>query len=135
MAIYELRCREGHRFEVVQSFTAPLPACPRCGTETGKIPSRFALSGRAATPPPSDMMPQTWRGTYGADREYVTALRRTAEARRDLEERHPELAGDRRPILAHEGRYEDAPLRAGDPSPPPSAPGHGHGRAGGEGVS
>ncbi|MFC7643910.1 hypothetical protein ACFQX6_26440 [Streptosporangium lutulentum] len=60
------------------------------------------------------MMPQTWRGTYGADQEYVAELRRTADARRDLEERHPELAGDRRPIIAHEGRYEHAPLRAGE---------------------
>ncbi|WP_248964594.1 zinc ribbon domain-containing protein [Sphaerisporangium perillae] len=123
MAIYDLRCQDGHRFEVIQSFTAPLPDCPYCGAATGKIPSRFALAGRAATPPPPEMMPQTWRGTYGADREYVAGLRRTAEARRDLEERHPELAGDRRPVLAHEGRYEQTPLRAGDPSPSPgSAP-------------
>jgi len=28
-----------------------------------------------------------------------------------------ELAGDRRPIVAHEGRFEHAPLRAGDPLP------------------
>jgi hypothetical protein len=73
-------------------------------------------------------MPQTWRGTYNGNREYVTSLRRTAEERQKLEERHPELAGDRRPIVAHEGRFENAPLRAGDPVPPagPSA-GHGHG--------
>ncbi|MDP9845546.1 FmdB family zinc ribbon protein [Streptosporangium lutulentum] len=114
MAIYELRCREGHRFEIIQSFTAPLPDCPECGAATGKIPSRFATAGRAVTPPSAEMMPQTWRGTYGADQEYVAELRRTADARRDLEERHPELAGDRRPIIAHEGRYEHAPLRAGE---------------------
>jgi hypothetical protein len=50
-------------------------------------------------------------------------LRRTAERRRALEDRHPELAGDRRPVLAHEGRFESAPLRAGDPIPPLP---HGH---------
>jgi hypothetical protein len=48
-----------------------------------------------------------------------------ADARRDLEARHPELAGDRRPVLAHEGRFEHAPLRAGDPPP-----GHTHGATG-----
>ncbi|GII53743.1 hypothetical protein Pth03_21320 [Planotetraspora thailandica] len=118
MAIYDLRCESGHRFEVVQSFTAPLPRCPECGAVTRKVPSTFGIGGgaaaRAALPPPAEMMPQTWRGTYGGDREYVAALRRTAEARRSLEERHPELAGDRRPVLAHEGRYERSPLRAGD---------------------
>lgn len=63
-------------------------------------------------------MPQTWRGTYNGNREYVASLRRTVEARQKLEERHPELAGDKRPIVAHEGRFEGAPLRAGDPLPP-----------------
>ncbi|WP_204358728.1 FmdB family zinc ribbon protein [Streptosporangium sp. 'caverna'] len=125
MAIYELRCREGHRFEVIQSFTAPLPGCRECGAATDKVPSRFAVTGRAATPPPAEMMPQTWRGTHNADREYVAELRRAADARRDLEERHPELAGDRRPIIAHEGRYENAPLRAGDRPPIGDVPGHG----------
>jgi putative FmdB family regulatory protein len=140
VAIYELRCREGHRFEVIQSFTAPLPDCRECGAATDKVPSRFAVTGRAATPPPAEMMPQTWRGTYNADREYVTGLRRAAEARRDLEERYPELAGDRRPIIAHEGRYENAPLRAGDRPPIGDIPGHGrpigdapgHGRSTGD---
>jgi hypothetical protein len=42
-------------------------------------------------------------------------LRRTAEERRNLEERHPELAGDRRPVVAHEGHFEGAPLRADPP--------------------
>jgi hypothetical protein len=65
-------------------------------------------------------MPQTWKGTHRGDRDYVTLLRRTADARRDLEARNPELAGDRRPVLAHEGRFEGSPLRAGDP--PPAAP-------------
>ena len=62
-------------------------------------------------------MPQTWKGTYAGDRDYVTSLRRTAEQRQAFEQRHPEVAGDRRPVVAHEGRFEGAPLRRGDPVP------------------
>jgi putative FmdB family regulatory protein len=116
--IYDLRCEQGHVTEVVQSFTAPLPACPRCAAPTAKLPSRFGIGGRAHLPPPPERMPQTWRGTYGGDRDYVTSLRRTAEERQRLEQRHPEIAGDRRPVVAHEGRFEAAPLRKGDPLPP-----------------
>jgi putative FmdB family regulatory protein len=133
--IYQLRCECGYGFEVIQSFRAPLPACPECGGQTAKVPSVFGFAGQAARslPPPPEAMPQTWRGTYEGNREYVAELRRTAEQRKSLEERHPELAGDRRPILAHEGQFERSPLRAGDPVPgrpgsPPSAnPGHGSG--------
>jgi len=114
MAIHDLRCSSDHRFEVIQSFTAPLPACPVCGAATAKVPARFGLGGPAAVPPPAEAMPQTWRGAYDGNREYVTALRRTADRRRALEDRHPELAGDWRPVLAHEGRFEAEPLRAGD---------------------
>ncbi|MGH3437874.1 MAG: FmdB family zinc ribbon protein [Sciscionella sp.] len=128
MPIYELRCAVGHRFEVIQSFTAPLPDCPTCGGSTGKVPAAVGLHGLAKVPPPADRMPQTWRGTYGGNREYVTGLRRTAEERRRLEERHPELAGDTRPVVAHEGRYEHQPLRVGDPIPPSHGHPHGRGR-------
>ena len=121
MPVYELRCAAGHRFEVLQAFAAPLPACA-CGAATTKLPSAFGVGGTAVVPPPPERMPQTWRGTYHADREYMTTLRRTAAARRDLEDRHPELAGDRRPVVAHEGPYEGDPLRAGDPP----APAHSH---------
>jgi putative FmdB family regulatory protein len=118
--IYQLRCGQGHGFEVIQSFRAPLPACPDCGAPTAKVPSVFGIGGRAAAslPPRPEAMPQTWRGTYEANPEYVTHLRRMAERRGALEDRHPELAGDRRPVLAHEGRFESAPLRAGDAIPP-----------------
>ncbi len=122
MPIYELRCPEGHRFEVIQSLNEALPGCPSCGGPTAKVPSRFGVGGRAAgrLPPPAERMPQTWRGTYNGDREYLTSLQRSTEARRRLEQRHPELAGDSRPIVAHEGRYEGNPLRAGDPGPGPA---------------
>ncbi|HSP37083.1 MAG TPA: zinc ribbon domain-containing protein [Frankiaceae bacterium] len=131
MPIYDLRCPDGHRFESVQSFADPLPVCPSCGAATAKLPADFGIAGAAGAtrrlPPPAERMPQTWRGTYNGDREYVTSLRRTAEARSRLEEKHPELAGDRRPIIAHEGRFESAPLRAGDPLPTASAtPPHAH---------
>jgi putative FmdB family regulatory protein len=119
--IYELRCQAGHRSEALQPSTAPLPACPACGAETRKLPSGFGVGGTASVPPPPERMPQTWKGTHRGDRDYVTHLRRMADARRDLESRNPELAGDRRPVLAHEGRYEGAPLRAGDPAPPPES--------------
>ncbi|HUY49185.1 MAG TPA: zinc ribbon domain-containing protein [Streptosporangiaceae bacterium] len=116
MAIYQLRCGQGHDFEVIQSFTAPLPGCPDCGSSVRKVPARCAIRGAGSRnlPPPAEAMPQTWRGSYEGNREYVTQLRRTAEQRRGMEDRHPELAGDRRPVLAHEGRYAAAPLRAGD---------------------
>lgn len=139
MAIYDLRCADGHRFEVVQSFSDALPACPSCGAATAKIPASFGIAGAAGAtrrlPPTAEQMPQTWRGTYNGNREYVTSLRRTAEARQRLEEKHPELAPDKRPIIAHEGRFEGAPLRAGDPIPKTAGPnssggqshGHGHG--------
>lgn len=117
MPIYQLRCAGGHNFEVIQSFTASLPVCPDCGGPTAKVPSVFGISGQAARslPPGPESMPQTWRGTYGGNRDYVASLRRTADRRRELEERCPELAGDSRPVLAHEGSYARTPLRAGDP--------------------
>jgi putative FmdB family regulatory protein len=116
--IYDLRCPQGHTLEVIQSLTAPLPQCPSCGASMRKVPSRFGIGGRAGVPPAPEQMPQTWKGTYDGDRDYVTSLRRTAERREAFEQRHPEVAGDRRPIVAHEGRFEQAPLRRGDPVPP-----------------
>ncbi len=77
-------------------------------------------------------MPQTWRGTYNGSKEYVTGLRRQWDRRQKLEAKHPELAGDQRPIIAHEGRYHDVPLRAGDPVLGGAA-GHGHGHGHGHG--
>ncbi|MQA12704.1 MAG: zinc ribbon domain-containing protein [Pseudonocardiaceae bacterium] len=130
MPIYEYRCECGVRFEqLVQRTDAAAPGCPRCGGDTAKIPSSFALGGRADAGLSREQMPQTWKGTYGGDREYVSGLRRQWDKREKLEAHHPELAGDSRPIVAHEGRYEGNPLRAGDPG----APGHGHGHGHGHG--
>jgi hypothetical protein len=84
------------------------------------VPSRVALGGQASPGPSREQMPQTWRGTYEGNPEYVGQLRRQWQGRQKLEEKYPELQGDQRPILAHEGRFHGQPLRAGDPLP--SAP-------------
>src|SRR5664279_175656 len=125
MPIYDLRCEQDHRFEVMQPIAAEPPACPLCGSSATKVPSRCALSGVAKLPPAHNRQPQTWRGTYEGNREYLRQLRSEADARTRLEASHPELAGDQRPIIAHEGRFENAPLRRGDPLPP-AAKEHGH---------
>jgi len=111
--------------------------CPVCGLASGKLPSRVSLGGQASPGAGMDQMPQTWRGTYEGNPEYVGQLRRQWEARQKIEDKYEELRGDRRPVLAHEGRYHGAPLRAGDPvpgsaspepvtGPPAPAPAHGH---------
>lgn len=127
--IYVFKCGEcGLRFEELAGFDADAPGCPSCAGDTRKIPAGFSLGGQASAGLAKEQMPQTWRGTWGGDREYVTGLRRQWDRRRSVEARHPELAGDQRPIIAHEGRYHDAPLRAGD-APLGGAVGHGHGHA------
>ena len=122
MPTYELVCEKGHHAEVLQSFYDEIPPCRVCGSSMTKLPPGFAIRGRAKLPPGPEAMPQTWRGTYGGNREFVAELRRSVDARQKLEERHPELAGDRRPILAHEGPFASQPLRAGETH----VGGHGH---------
>jgi putative FmdB family regulatory protein len=134
MPIYVYRCDCGLRFEQLTSFDAPPPGCPECGGATRKIPAGFSLGGRADAGLAKEQMPQTWRGTYDGNREYVTGLRRQWDRRQQLEAKHPELAGDQRPIIAHEGRYHGAPLRAGDPVIGGGA-GHGHGHGHGHGPA
>jgi putative FmdB family regulatory protein len=116
MPLYDYRCPQGHAFEQM----APLAErarqdCPACGQVSEKIPSRISLGGRADPGPAMEQMPQTWRGTYEGHPDYLGQLRRQWNARSKLEEKYPELRGDRRPVLAHEGRYHARPLRAGDP--------------------
>src|SRR5882724_5796778 len=138
MPIYVYRCGCGLRFEQLTTFDAAAPECPSCGGATRKIPAGFSLGGQADAGLSRDQMPQTWRGTYDGNREYTAALRRRWEGRQRLEAKYPEIAGDQRPILAHEGRYHDVPLRAGDPvlgagSPGAGSPGAGHGHGHGHG--
>lgn len=118
MPLYDYRCPQGHFFEQL----APIAAreqqdCPVCGQPSPKIPSRITLVGQASPGPAMDQMPQTWRGTHEGHPEYVGQLRRQWETRQKLEDKYEELRGDQRPVLAHEGRYHGAPLRAGDPIP------------------
>ena len=139
MPIFDYRCGCGLRFERLMGRDAEAPPCPECGGASRKVPSRPALHGRADPGLSREQMPQTWRGLYHGDREYIAGMRRQWSAREKLEEKHPELAGDTRPVVAHEGRYERAPLRAGDPVLPAPKAGpanghdHGHGHAGGTG--
>jgi len=131
--LYDYRCPDGHVFEAMATIAdRDHQDCPACGRPSGKVLSPVSLGGRAGPGPSMDQMPQTWRGTYEGNPEYVSQLRRRWEARQKLEEKYEELRGDRRPVLAHEGRYRKAPLRAGDPLP--GAHGQGaHGQEGGHG--
>lgn len=141
MPIFDYRCHCGLRFERLIGRDAPAPVCPECGGACRKVPSRPALHGRADPGPAKEQMPQTWRGTYHGNREYVTGLQRQWERRERLEAKHPELRGDTRPVAAHEGRYEHAPLRAGEPMLGSSGSGsesdqsHSHGHGHGHGHS
>lgn len=115
MVLHDFTCEQGHRFEAgVPSMTSPDPACPACGGATRRRPSRLNIGGRASTGVPREAMPRSWEGVGRGDRETVAHWRSVAERRERLEERHPELAGDRRPVLAHEGVFAGRPLRAGD---------------------
>jgi putative FmdB family regulatory protein len=123
MPIYDYRCPHGHTFERMAAIAASAQQdCPACGELSGKIPSRVSLGGRADPGMAIEQMPQTWRGTYQGSPEYLGQLRRRWNARQKLEEKYEELRGDRRPVLAHEGRYHAAPLRAGDPLTGPAQP-------------
>jgi len=117
MPLYDYRCPAGHYFEQMAPMSSGAEQdCPVCGAAAPKVPSRVALSGQASPGLSKEEMPQTWRGTYEGNPENVARLQRQWEGRRKLEEKYPELKGDQRPILAHEGKYHDHPLRAGDPT-------------------
>ena len=131
MPLYDYRCPQGHSFEQMATIDGrQQQPCPACGQAAAKIPSRVSLGGQASPGPSLEQMPQTWRGTYEGHPEYVGQLRRQWETRRRLEDKYEELRGDRRPVLAHEGRYHGAPLRAGDPVPGAAPPGTGGARTG-----
>ena len=120
MPLYDYCCPQGHHFEQMATIAARAQQpCPACGQVSDKIPSRISLAGRADPGPAMEQMPQTWRGTYEGNPEYLGQLRRQWSARSKLEDKYPELRGDQRPVLAHEGRYHAKPLRAGDPPADP----------------
>lgn len=136
MPIYEYACNCGYHFELLARLAdadGPAPACPACGDAgTRRVPSVAALLGQARVPPGREAAPRSWEQTNHGDRDTILHWQRTLEQRGKLEEKYPELAGDTRTVLAHEGRYAAAPLRAGDagPSDPgqsdPAPPAHHH---------
>lgn len=116
MIIYDVKCAADHRSEVtLRSMFDETPACPGCGSPTWRIPAAIRLSGKADAGPSREQMPNTWQGVGRGDPETVRGWHQLMSKREKLEERYPELAGDRRPVLAHEGAFANAPLRAGDP--------------------
>lgn len=118
MILYDFACTNGHRFEAgVANMAADNPACPACHGITTRRPSRVQIGNRASTGPSRDQMPKSWNATRGGDAETVRHWHDLATAREKLEERHPELGGDRRPVLAHEGIFRNKPLRQGDDIP------------------
>ncbi|WP_199916472.1 zinc ribbon domain-containing protein [Miniimonas sp. S16] len=113
MILYDFTCAEGHVFEAgLASSGSPAPTC-RCGAESRRRPSRVNTTGASAGTP-REQMPRSWRSVAGGHPDAVAYWHREASRRQKLEERHPELAGDRRPVLAHEGIFAGRPLRAGD---------------------
>lgn len=115
MILYELRCSGGHRFEAaLASMAAANPPCPLCQGSTGRIPAA-ARAGRRADPGPAQHeRSHSWRGIGSGHPDAVAHWRERITRRERLEEKYPELAGDRRPVLAHEGVFAARPLRAGD---------------------
>lgn len=115
MMIYDYRCRKcSNAFEAaVPSMASDNPHCS-CGGSTERIIRNVAIGGVADAGPSREQMPKSWKSTRGGDPETLRHWHRIATKRHDLEEKYPELAGDRRPVLAHEGIFSDAPLRAGD---------------------
>ncbi|OYO06329.1 FmdB family zinc ribbon protein [Enemella evansiae] len=115
MILYDFRCSTGHEFEAaVASMSADNPACPACDANTRRLFSRINLGNSASAGHSREEMPRSWQATGGGDRDTIRHWHKHASQREKLEQKYPELAGDRRPVLAHEGRFHDKPLRAGD---------------------
>ena len=115
MILYDFVCTDGHDFEaLIASMSDDAPSCPVCQAPSRRRLARLNIGGRADTGVSRDQMPRSWTQTGAGDRETIRHWHEVAAKREKLEERHPELAGDRRPILAHEGIFARKPLRAGD---------------------
>lgn len=119
MILNTYRCTECEGlFELaLRSMDASPPPCPECGGDVRKVFRGVNIGGRASTGPSREEMPRSWQALRGGDKELIAGWHKKAAERDRLEERHPELAGDRRPVLAHEGAFSSQPLRAGDPLP------------------
>lgn len=118
MRIYDYVCDSGHRFELlVRSSESPDPRCRACGGPARRRPPAPGLGARADPGPSHEQAPKSWQTTNRGDPETLRYWHKQMTRRESLEEKYPELAGDRRPVIAHEGRFASAPLRAGDPLP------------------
>jgi hypothetical protein len=115
MILYDFGCQNGHRFEdALPSMNSAAPDCVVCGGTTQRRISQVRIGGMAGTGPSREQMPNTWRAVGQGDKEAIAHWHKLARRREALEQRYPELAGDRRPVLAHEGIFAANPLRAGD---------------------
>lgn len=115
MILYDFRCDYGHDFEAgLTSMFSDDPACPACSSPAKRRPPRVGLSGRVDPGPSKEDRPRSWQQVNGGDPDTVRAWQRSIEKREKLEEQYTELAGDNRPVLAHEGIFARQPLRAGD---------------------
>lgn len=123
MPLYEYCCACGEQVEVLARSSDEPPPCPSCTLTMHRRISTFSVGGRAGAGPSMADAPRTWEQTNHGDRETITHWRHTLDRRAELEERHPELEQERNPVLAHEGKYADAPLHV-----------HKHPPAGGAGA-
>lgn len=115
MILYDFLCKDRHRSSgALESMFDDNPECTQCGSPTGRVPASPRLVGRADPGPSREEMPHSWRGIHGGDPDAVAHWRNKITKREKLEEKYPEIAGDRRPVLAHEGMFASNPLRAGD---------------------
>jgi len=112
MPIYEYRCQQcGAVFSQLMRMTdaAMQAGCTRCGSEqTSRVPSAFAIGGRADPGPGRAAWPVTWNDTNGADPETLRYWRHRIEREARLEEKYPELAD---PALR--GGQNEAPAQTG----------------------
>ena len=113
MPIYDYVCACGERFEaLLPTCSSPAPTCARCGGSPVRRPSAVALLGKAKLSPTAAQAPSSWLGTHRGNSEYIAKWRRALDARAKLEEDNPELAHRSSPVVAHEGRFHNAPLTA-----------------------
>jgi putative FmdB family regulatory protein len=120
MILYDFKCADcSGLFEIpVSSMSAPSPQCPDCnGARLRRVPSPVNIGGSASAGIARENMPRSWSAVGRGDRSVVDGWRNAAIQRDKLEAKYPELGGDRRPVLAHEGIFANSPLRAGDPLP------------------
>lgn len=115
MILHDFKCAQGHRFEAgIPAMNADNPACPACGADTTRLLTAVRVGNAASAGTSREEMPTSWTGIGGGHPDAVAQWRDRMVRRTRLEEKYPELGGDRRPVLAHEGIFRGRPLRAGD---------------------